>query len=240
MNKTNLFLLKHNQTILTITLILISGLIGLYINWFTKQPDNNTFISNIQNLSWKNLLLVLTVALLVFHVHTLNVPKKITKSKQKSLVSSILESASKSLIYPNLDLHIRAIVTVCDNKTNKRVTCYNYNTESDPERVAEFEKEFGVTGEAFTKKSVVLKQLKATHHKDYDTRTQNNVLPQIKTVLAAPILKSNNTEDEPFGILAFDSMQTIQELYWNKREIRTIAQEWADILSEILVDNKLN
>jgi len=237
----NVFLIRNNQSVSTAITILMSFFVGLYINLLTKQLESVGFIDSIQNLSWKNLLLVLVVALLIFQIYTLNIAKKVMKSKQEPLINAILEAASKSLVHPKSNLHIRAIVTVCDNKINKRVTRFNYNTDSDPERIAEFDKEFGITGEAFTTKSVILKQLPTTHHRGYNSSTQNNVLREIKTILAAPILKSNSANDEPFGILAFDSKHTIEELNWNTQHcIKGIAQEWADILSEILVDNKIN
>lgn len=242
MGRFNLFLLKHNQSILTILTVLIAAIVAVYVNLLTKQLENNNIFYSIKNLSWNNLWLILIIALLIFQIYTLNIAKKVMKSKQEPLINAILEAASKSLIHPQSNLHIRAIVTVCDNKINKRVTRFNYNTDSDPERVAEFDKEFGITGEAFTTKSAVLKQLNKTHHKGYNSSTQNNVLQKVRTVLAAPILRSHNTNDEPFGILAFDSIHTIEELSWNTHQhlIKGIAQEWADILSEILVDNKIN
>ena len=79
--------------------------------------------------------------------------KQYIKTNIKDILETILEASCKSLIYPNDNNHIRAIVTIADNRRKVRYTKYTYNAESDPERVAEFPLEFGITGQAYISKS---------------------------------------------------------------------------------------
>lgn len=236
MKKLDRFFLKNTSELLTIITLLVACITGLYINLLTNKIDNKTFRATIIELSWWNLLILIVVVLVLLQNYIQNIPKKYLTQKKDSLISLILEAACNTLIYPETTLHIRAIVTLCcDDKTGQRETKYTFNAESDPERVAAYPNEFGITGEAFTKKSVVIKQLKVTHHKTYGDETKKHILPQVRTILAAPLLKSNNIKDEPLGVLAFDSINTIEELKWNKIQVRKIAQEWADILSKLLI-----
>lgn len=235
MRKIDLYIHRNSSIILTIITLLVACITGLYINLFTNKIDSFSFTDTIKGLSWWNLLILLVVILVWFQNYVQNVPRKFILQKRDSLITSILEAACNTLIYPDTNLHIRAIITLCNDDKKLRETKYTYNAESDPERVAAYPNEFGVTGEAFLQKSVVVKQLKTTHHKFYEDETKKHVLPQIRTILAAPILKSNNIQDEPLGVLAFDSINTLEELQWNKIQIRKIAQEWADILSKMII-----
>jgi hypothetical protein len=117
-----------------------------------------------------------------------------------------------------------------------RHTKYSYNTEGDPEHtVGAFPADFGVTGEAFLTKSVVVKELPEKHHESMQLEIKSSVLPEVKTILAAPILNPFKREGTPLGILAFDSILPLAELGVDKREAREIAQRWADIIGYILV-----
>ena len=103
----------------------------------------------------------------------------------------------------------------------------------DPERIAEVPNEWGVTGEAFKTRRAILKELSDDHFDKLDPNVQSHILPEVKTVLAAPILDSENPDDLPIGVLAFDSILAVNTLKWND-EARKIAQNWADVIAKII------
>lgn len=236
MRKIDIFFIRNSSKTLTIITLLVASVTGLYINLFTNKVGALAISGIITQLGWWNALIPVIIALVWLQNYIQDIPRKYIIRKKDTLISAILEAACKTLIYPNTNLHIRSIVTLCcDEKNGLRETRYTYNAESDPERVAAYPKEFGITGEAFKSRSVIVKQLKITHHKTYEEDTKKHVLPQIRTILAAPILKSNSLKDEPLGVLAFDSIHTIEELKWDQIHVRKVAQEWADILSKLLI-----
>jgi hypothetical protein len=147
--------------------------------------------------------------------------------------------ACQSLIYPKKlgDTHIRAIVSLLDERTGRRVARYSFNADPDPERQADWPANFGVTGKAFTEKQVVIEELQDGHHATYTDDVKRAVLFDVKTVLAAPIIDPLNRRGTPLGVVAFDSVLPMKSLKFDTREIRHLAQGWADILAVLLTQH---
>jgi hypothetical protein len=234
------FLLKNRSIIQSSSTIIIALTTAFYVNLITgsylEQGKNGNidFILIIKELGWWNILALIIIVVLFFQIYLSKLEKRFIKSNINDIVHQILKAACRSLIYPENQKHIRAIVTIRNGSSGTRKTKYTYNASCDPERVAEYPNDFGITGEAFRTRSVILKQLPPDHHDSYHQEIQDNILPKVKTVLAAPILDSENVNELPLGVLAFDSSLAIRTLKWNNNEARKIAQYWADVIAKII------
>jgi hypothetical protein len=94
--------------------------------------------------------------------------------------------------------------------------------------------EFGITGEAFLTRSVVGRSLPPDHMTTYPATIQPLIYAELKCVLAAPIFDANDENGPLLGILAFDSSESLATMRFGTREVKDIAQSWADIVSDIL------
>ena len=233
-------LFQSIQVVITLAIAMISA---FYINLITNQYPlgKGQHLSDvIKTLGLYNFLPFALVILIFVQVVLSTRPYRTMGKIQRFLVNKILENACKSLIHPHETRHIRAIVTLVDfsDKTNpKRKTAYTYHAEADPERYGVYPVGFGITGEAFQMKSVIVKELPKEHYDLYDENTKKNVLPQIKTVMAAPIYSDNH---KLIGILAFDTTLPLSTVKFDTNLARSIAQSWADILGFIITKTGYN
>lgn len=233
-------LFQSAQVLITIATAIISA---FYINLITNQyplAEEQHFSDAIKALGLYNFLPFILIILIVVQVILSTRPYRTMGKIQRFLVNKILETACKSLIHPHETRHIRAIVTLVDysDRTNpKRKTAYTYNAEADPERYGVYPVDFGITGEAFKMKSVIVKELPKKHYETYDENTKKNVLPQIRTIMAAPIYSDDH---QLIGILAFDSTLSLATVKFDTNHARSIAQSWADILGFIIIKTGYN
>lgn len=231
-------LFQSLQVVFTLVVAIISA---FYINLITNQyplKEGQSFSDALKSLGLYNLLPFILLLLILAQVILSTRPYRTMGKIQRFLVRKILETACKSLIHPHETRHIRAIVTLVDysDKSNpKRKTAYTYNAEADPERYGIYPVDFGITGEAFRTKSVIVKELPKKHYDTYDEDTKKNVLPQIRTIMAAPIYSDS---DELIGILAFDTTLSLSTVKFDTSHARSIAQSWADILGFIIVETR--
>jgi len=233
------FIFRNRPIIQSLCTIIITLITAFYVNLITGlylecSREKKGLIIVLQELTWWNLLGLTIVLLFFFQIYLSSFEKRYIKSNINEIVHLILKAACESLIYPENQKHIRAIVTIRDGDSGIRKTKFEYNASCDPERIAEYPNEFGVTGEAFRTRSVILKQLSVDHHHKLNKNIKDNVLPKVKTILAAPILDPVNTDELPLGVLAFDSMLAICTLRWNHDQVRRIAQYWADVIAKII------
>lgn len=220
-----------------VTALTVAVLTGIYVNVATdrivSRPETHPLHDLWRIGSW-NLAIIVAVGLLVLQYRVARHADRRLSVSADELIQDVLAAASQSLIFPHKNKHIRAIVTVRVGDTGQRVTRYAYNTAPDPERVASFPLFFGVTGQAYKTRSVVLHELPADHVSGYEDEVQPLILPDLRTVLAAPLLKSNDLKDEPLGVLAIDSVLPPAKLFFDRPEARQLAQLWADILAKCL------
>lgn len=227
-------LTKNKATYSLIASVIESIVLGIYLSMISdKFIKGNNVWTAISLLEWYNLLAVVFIALFVFQIYLSLLEKKSGNDEKKQLIDNMLQAACSSIIYPNNALHIRSIITVCDYKNWKRTTVYAYNIESDPERTATYDLTFGVTGEAVKQKVPVARALPPNHIETYSPENAQFVEKDLRCVLAAPIF-SKNKKGEVVAVLAFDSFEPIENIQFNTRKSRELAQMWADIFSRIL------
>lgn len=230
------FIKKNYKVILALSSFLIVIFIGIYVNLLTTELNvpNTNFIEAVKKLNLWNILLIFSLFLYLYQIRVSKLPYNSIIEKKKQIIEDILRAACISLIYPNLDLHIRAVITICDYVQSIRITKYSYNIEADPERTAIFPIDFGVTGEALMKRAAVAKPLSRAHKATYPENVKDVIADPLKCVLAVPIFDSRNERAPVIGILAFDSFENITTVGFSNRESYKIAQMWADLISKLI------
>ena len=209
-------------------------MLGIYLAMCSdKIIKGASLIDALINLKGYNTFLVISVMFSMLQIYLGVLESKQNESEKEQIINSILKAACNTLIYPKSTLHIRAIITVCDFKKKIRKTCYAYNIESDPERTATYDLDFGVTGEAISSKIPIAKSLSEDHISTYSDKNGKYVDPDLKCVLAAPIFSAQN-KDKVIAVLAFDSYETLQKMKFDTKKSREIAQMWADVLTHII------
>jgi len=188
----------------------------------------------VRALGWVNALIVIAAVATILERRLAAIPGRTLREETDQLITEVLAAACKTFVYPRSSRHIRAIVTLRNGKTGRRCTRYTYNAHQDPERVASYPLAFGVTGQAYKTRSTVVQELQPDHHSGYDERIRDDVLPEICSILASPILASSDESDEPLGVLAFDSTLHLSEIGFDREEARELAQRWADIVAMLL------
>lgn len=207
-------------------------IVGIYITLYSNELINgNNPIDSLNNPMQYSLPVVFV--LFLFQMYLGMLERKYTITEKEQIINNILRAACSSLLYPNNDLNIRAVITVCDYKTNKRRTKYCYNVYYTPERTGIYDLDFGVTGEAILKRVSVAKALPKNHMSTYSPENAKYVEPELKCVLAAPIFSLKQPETV-VAVLAFDSTESIEKVHFDTRKSREIAQMWADVLANFV------
>ena len=210
-----------------------SVVLGIYLSIIaSRMIDGNSFYNSLVYDQKAKIMLFFTILLFGGQIFLKFATIRKSNQSKKVLIEQILEEACKSLVYPHR-YHIRAIITVCDRKRKKRKTMYGYNIGISPERFAEYDISFGVTGKAYELKRPVAEELPENHIDEYDEHHRAVVDGNLRCVLAAPIFRSPDDNDV-IGILAFDSNETISKIRFNTDVSKEIAQNWADIVSTVL------
>lgn len=230
------FITRHSSAILIFLSFAISIIAGAYINIFTGKLDSNqdSIFQTIKSLGNYNLLLTIIPFIILAQIYTSTKSSRNIVEIKISLIKQILEAACKSLIYPKNNLHIRAIVTIANYKTKTRMTTYSYNVLHDPERTANYPLDFGITGEAFTKRYAIAKELPHDHIDSYADNVKESVLVDLKSILAVPIFAPTNQNGPLIGVLAFDSAEDMKKIKFDSRTSLDIAQRWADIIADLI------
>lgn len=219
------------QVIIT---ILQSIAFGVYLSIYSNQLiKGKNFFEIIFLLKPYNFWLFLVIFSIIMQIYFAKITDNSKKQKEIELINQILESACKSLIYQEPHKHIRAIVTICDYKIKKRRTVYSYNISANPERTAEYDIFFGVTGKAIYNKIPIAEELPDNHMELYDSNNSKYIAKEVKSILAAPIF-SLDVPEKVIGVLSFDSFEKMEVMRFNSSISKELAQSWADILSHLI------
>ncbi|MDO4302252.1 MAG: hypothetical protein Q4D26_12820 [Clostridia bacterium] len=227
--------IAKNQFAYSIVLSMFQSIaLGIYLAIYSDRViKGSSLIGAFDELKRYNFLLVIVLILFFCQIIVGFWGRKHEAKNKERLINSILKAACNTLVYPRTELHIRAIITICDYKKGKRKTVYSYNIESDPERTAELDIDFGVTGQAIIRKIPVAEELPLNHVATYSVENGRYIAPDLKCVLAAPIFSINHP-DQVIGVLAFDSVETLHVMQFDSRKSKEIAQMWADALSHLI------
>jgi len=217
--------------------LVLAGVGAVYANVLTNGSDEpgSDLPSTLEDLGMWNLLPFVAMGILALNLYIGALPSLSLNRVRKQLIEDILASACRSLIRPNFSRHIRAIITICDYRQGCRRTTYTYNVRADPERTASFPFDFGVTGEAYTVKAAVARELPDNHLETYSPEIRPLIYPQLRCVLAVPLFNPLDPAGRLLGILAFDTAESMQTMRFDNREVKDLAQSWGDLISQLLV-----
>ena len=214
----------------------IAAISGFYVNLLsTSVAENGTFWNAAKDLGKWNMLPAFLLLVLVLDFLLQSRSAMSSSEHTDQIVQEVLAAATQSIVWPNTSRRVRAIVTVREGLTDQRVTMFSYNSNPDPERLARFPMNFGVTGRAIQTRSVVLEELSDNHIDDYPPEIQPLIAADVKTVLAAPLVDPSSRDTPAFGVLAFDSPLAAATLGFNRKGIKDCAQAWADIIAHLLI-----
>jgi hypothetical protein len=155
------------------------------------------------------------------------------------LIVDVLRTACKSIIYPQIDFIIRAVIVKLDYQKKIRTTIYSYNARPDPENVVVLDLDFGIIGHCIKSKHPVYQRLYEGHNLTYPKHIQGKISPELRGVIAAPIFDYRDNNHNFSAVLAFDLLEKdgvkfdFDSLNFKSREFLDIAQSWAEIISAI-------
>ena len=162
------------------------------------------------------------------------------ESKQESAIRELLVICARSFV-PS-DRHIRAnMMTFSADRTRRQVHAATaYNMEHDPDRDLEFAATAAASGKAVSERrasvaDLGLLQLTAAPAWGLQAEEQARVRPTLKSILAVPIFDPEDIDGPLLGSLQVDSDLTVEEAGFNKPESAELLQQFADVLSLILI-----
>jgi hypothetical protein len=162
------------------------------------------------------------------------------ESKQEITIRELLESCARSFV-PR-DKHVRAnMMTFTADGTRRQVhTATAYNMENDPDRDLEVGATAAASGRAVTERKaavadLVLLQITAVPAWGMQSSEQARVRPTLKSILTVPIFNPEDIDGPLLGSLQVDSDLTVEEAGFNRPESAELLQQFADVLSLLLI-----
>lgn len=228
---------RANPVTLGIT-FLTAALTGLYTNILTSRMDGDRgigFGEAFGNLGLWHGLLLLAVALLVLQYRISTHTERFLGTQSDDLIDKILKAAAQSLIFPDTHRNIRGFVKVYEPRGDQLRVRYSHNAYADAERIVSYPASFGVSGQAFTQQHAVFGELAPGHLDQYGPELRAQIHPDIRMVIAAPLMRSVDARTRPLGVLTFDSTLLAHELGMEQPEAKALVQQWADVIAQLLI-----
>jgi hypothetical protein len=162
------------------------------------------------------------------------------ESKQEIAIRELLESCARSFV-PR-DRHVRAnMMRFSSDRTRRQVhSATAYNMEHDPDRNLEIGATAAASGKAVTERRAAvadlgLLQITAAPSWGLQSSEQARVRPTLKSILTAPIFNPEDIDGPLLGSLQVDSDLTVEEAGFNRPESAELLQQFADVLSLLLI-----
>lgn len=162
------------------------------------------------------------------------------ESKQEIAIRELLESCARSFV-PR-DKHVRAnMMTFSADRSRRHVHAATaYNMENDPDRDLEIGATAAASGKAITERRAAvadlgLLQITATPSWGLQSSEQARVRPTLKSILTVPIFNPEDIDGPLLGSLQVDSDLTVEEAGFNRPEAAELLQQFADVLSLLLI-----
>jgi hypothetical protein len=159
---------------------------------------------------------------------------------QEPVVRELLETCARSFVGPGR--HVRAnMMMFSPDGTRRRVHAATaYNMEYDPDRDLEVGATAAASGKAVTERraavaDLVLLQITAEPAWGMQAAEQAQVRPTLKSILSVPIFNPEDVDGPLLGTLQVDSDLTVEEAGFNRPESSELLQQFADVLSLVLV-----
>jgi len=161
------------------------------------------------------------------------------ESTQEATVRQLLESCARSFVR---DKHVRAnMMTFSPDGARRQVhTSTAFNMANDPDQDLEIGATAAASGKAVAARcaavaDLVLLQITAAPAWGLRAAEQARVRPTLKSILSVPIFNPEDVDGPLLGSLQVDSDLTVEEAAFNKPESAELLQQFADVLSLILI-----
>jgi hypothetical protein len=162
------------------------------------------------------------------------------QSKQEIAIRDLLESCARSFV-PR-DRHVRAnMMTFSPDRLRRQVhSATAYNMEHDADRDLEIGATAAASGKAITERRAAvadlgLLQITAAPAWGLKPSEQARVRPTLKSILTVPIFNPEDIDGPLLGSLQVDSDLTVEEAGFNRPESAEVLQQFADVLSLLLI-----
>lgn len=162
------------------------------------------------------------------------------ESRQEIAIRELLENCARAFV--SRDKHVRAnMMTFSPDRTRRQVhTSTAYNMERDPDRDLEIGATAAASGKAITERraavaDLVLLQITAAPTWGLKSSEQARVRPTLKSILSVPIFNPEDIDGPLLGSLQVDSDLTVEEAGFNRPESAELLQQFADVLSLLLI-----
>ena len=160
--------------------------------------------------------------------------------RQEVAIRELLESCAQSFVMRGR--HVRAnMMLFSPDLTRRQVhTATAYNMSGDPDRDLEIGATAAASGKVVTERrpavaDLVLLQITAVPAWGLQAAEQARVRPTLKSILSAPIFNPEDVNGALLGTLQVDSDLTVEEAGFNKAESSELLQQFADVLSLLLI-----
>ena len=138
--------------------------------------------------------------------------------------------------------HVRAnVMTFNADGTRRHVNASTaFNMESDPDRDLEIDATAAASGKAVSDRraavaDLVLLQITAAPTWGLRAQEQARVRPTLKSILTVPVFNPKDVDGPLLGTLQVDSDLTVEEAGFNKPEAAELLQQFADVLSMLMI-----
>ena len=162
------------------------------------------------------------------------------ESKHEIAIRELLENCARSLVPRNK--HVRAnMMTFTPDRTRRKVHAATaYNMAQDPDRDLEIGATAAASGKAVTARRAAVADLgllQITNAPAWGllAEEQARVRPTLKSILAVPIFNPEDIDGPLLGSLQVDSDLTVEEAGFTRPESAELLQQFADLLSLLLV-----
>ena len=161
-----------------------------------------------------------------------------------SAIKELLEVCAKAFVPRGH--HVRAnVMTFNADGTRRHVNASTaFNMADDPDRDLEIDAAAAASGKPVTDRraavaDLVLLQITAAPTWGLRAQEQARVRPTLKSILSVPVFNPNNVNGPLLGTLQVDSDLTVEEAGFNKPEAAELLQQFADVLSMLMIGVKV-
>ena len=161
------------------------------------------------------------------------------ESRQEIAIRELLESCARSFVR---DGHVRAnMMTFSADRLRRQVHAATaYNMENDPDNNLEIGATAAASGKAVSERrasvaDLGLLRITATPAWGLKAEEQVRVRPTLMSILSVPIFNPEDIDGPLLGSLQVDSDLTVEEAGFTKPESSELLQQFADLLSLLLI-----
>jgi hypothetical protein len=159
---------------------------------------------------------------------------------QDAAIRELLETCAKAFVPRGR--HVRAnVMTFSADGTRRQVNASTaFNMKNDPDRDLEIDSHAAASGKAASDRraamaDLVLLQITAAPTWGLRAQEQALVRPSLKSILSVPVFNPKAVDGPLLGTLQVDSDLTVEEGGFNKPEAAELLQQFADVLSLLMI-----